>query len=309
VIEVVLRPPLEEDAEGIAEALNAHSRSLFGADAVTPGEIRNWFETPDLDPARDMRVAVLPDGAVAGYADVAGGYGEPMRLWVDLRVRPGYDAVGPPLFELMEQRARERSGGSCVLRAQAQDGDPVTPAVFREAGLRTVRSSYRMEIDLARTRPADPVWPGSLRPVTFDASRGDERVHAAQQAGFADHWEFHPTPIEEWRHSLLRPPHDPSLWFLVEDGDEIAALCLCRPHETGDASLGWVSELAVLPPWRRRGLARALLLHSFAAFRARGLTRVGLGVDAASTTGAVALYESVGMRVVRRNDTYEKVLA
>ncbi len=50
-------------------------------------------------------------------------------------------------------------------------------------------------------------------------------------------------------------------------------------------------------------------MHAFAAFRARGLTRVGLGVDAAGTTGAVALYESVGMRVVRRNDTYEKVLA
>jgi hypothetical protein len=33
---------------------------------------------------------------------------------------------------------------------------------------------------------------------------------------------------------------------------------------------------------------------------------VGLGVDAENVTGAVALYESVGMRQVRRSDVYEK---
>ena len=45
-----------------------------------------------------------------------------------------------------------------------------------------------------------------------------------------------------------------------------------------------------------------------ALFRDRGATRVGLGVDGESTTGAVRLYESVGMRQVRRSDTYEKTL-
>jgi ribosomal protein S18 acetylase RimI-like enzyme len=35
---------------------------------------------------------------------------------------------------------------------------------------------------------------------------------------------------------------------------------------------------------------------------------VSLGVDAESTTGAVRLYERVGMRQVRRADTWEKAL-
>ena len=50
-------------------------------------------------------------------------------------------------------------------------------------------------------------------------------------------------------------------------------------------------------PWRRRGLGLALLLHSFRDFAARGATRVGLGVDAENTTGAVGLYERAGMHV------------
>jgi mycothiol synthase len=50
------------------------------------------------------------------------------------------------------------------------------------------------------------------------------------------------------------------------------------------------------------------LRHSFRDFQARGATRVGLGVDGENTTGAVRLYEQVGMQPVRRSDTYEKQL-
>lgn len=305
--EIVLRAPTEADAGAIADALNALSRSLYGADDITSDEILAWFRTPDIAPAADMRVAVLPDGTVAGYADIGGGYGQPVRLWLDLRLRPGYAAVGPALVAMMERRARERAAGPVLLRAITPDRDAATAALFEDTGMRVVRSSFRMVIELEGL-PEPPVWPAGLTVRPFDPAGGDERVYAAHQDGFADHWEFHPTPIAEWRHWLLRPPHDPSLWFLVEDGDELAAVCLCQPREVGDADMGWVSVLTVRPPWRRRGLARALLLHAFGAFQERGKLRVGLGVDGENTTGAVALYEGAGMRVERRNDTYEKLL-
>ena len=257
-----------------------------------------------------MRVAALPDGSVAAYADLGGGYGDPMRLWLDLRVRPGYEAAGPPLLAVMERRARERATGpgEALLRGIVPDRDAVTAALLHDAGMRVVRSSFRMTIDLDLP-PAQPVWPAGLSVRTLGPDEGDERVFAAQQDGFADHWEFHPTPIGEWRHWMLRPPHDPSLWFLVEDrDDDLVAICLCRPYETGDPDMGWINILAVRPSWRRRGIARALLLHAFSAFRARGRLRAGLGVDAENTTGAVGLYEGVGMRVARRADTYEKAV-
>ena len=55
--------------------------------------------------------------------------------------------------------------------------------------------------------------------------------------------------------------------------------------------------LGVRRAYRGRGLARALLLHTYGVFFARGERRVSLGVDASSPTGATKLYESVGMRV------------
>ena len=64
--------------------------------------------------------------------------------------------------------------------------------------------------------------------------------------------------------------------------------------------------LAVLASHRGRGIGAALLRRSFASFAARGLHRVRLNVDAENATGATALYERVGMRVVNRWDLWER---
>src|SRR5439155_25355916 len=99
-----------------------------------------------------------------------------------------------------------------------------------------------------------------------------------------------------------------ALWWLAEDGGELAGFSRNSWHFSGAPSFGWIDSLGVLPAWRRRGLGTALLRHSFLDFRSRGATRVGLGVDTENVTGAVALYERVGMRIHRSSDTYEKVL-
>ena len=72
--------------------------------------------------------------------------------------------------------------------------------------------------------------------------------------------------------------------------------------------MGWVDTLGVRRPWRRQGLAEALLYHSFRELRRRGRTSVGLGVDASSLTGATRLYEKAGMRAIRKFTRYEKEL-
>jgi mycothiol synthase len=105
--------------------------------------------------------------------------------------------------------------------------------------------------------------------------------------------------FDEWRHwTTKRDNFEPTLWFLALDGEDIAGFSLCRQDDT-DPSAGYVAMLGVRRPWRRRGLGEALLLHAFAAFRARGYTRATLGVDASSPTGATRLYERAGMRVYR----------
>ena len=67
-------------------------------------------------------------------------------------------------------------------------------------------------------------------------------------------------------------------------------------------------EIGVRRPWRGKGYAKALLLHTFREFWDRGFRRVTLGVDSQNPTGATHLYERVGMHVEQENIVYERAL-
>ena len=51
-----------------------------------------------------------------------------------------------------------------------------------------------------------------------------------------------------------------------------------------------------------------MLQHAFGEYYKRGITKVDLGVDAESLTGATDLYKKAGMFVLRQYDMYEKEL-
>ena len=152
-----------------------------------------------------------------------------------------------------------------------------------------------------------PDWPEGVTVRT--ATREDARLaYDVHQETFRDTWENARMPFAVWKHVMLSEAwFDPTLWFLVEHGAEVAAVAFCREHE-GEKGLGWISVLGVRKQWRRQGLGRSLLLHCFHEFRRRGFHAAALGVDADSLTGANRLYESAGMRVVRRSDVYERTL-
>jgi GNAT superfamily N-acetyltransferase len=245
-------------------------------------------------------------GKIVGYADVSAPGDARDVLNVDLRVPPGRLHIAERLMEAVERRAAELGDVGACIRAPANDGDDDYRAALSRHGFRVVRSSFTMEIDL-ETPTEEPVWPGGLTSRPFGP--GEERaVYDAYVEAFADHWGFVAESFADWRTWNLGPNQDTSLWRLVQVGGEIAALCMSAPSRGDDQTLGWVGVLAVRRPWRRRGLARALLLESFGLFRSIGCQRAALGVDSENTTGAIALYEGVGMRATSRSDTWERVL-
>ena len=98
---------------------------------------------------------------------------------------------------------------------------------------------------------------------------------------------------------------DPTLWCVVRSGDEIAAGTICAGDTYGG---GWVHVLFTRRAWRKHGVGTALLSDSFARFWERGEHSIGLGVDAASDTGAFRLYERAGMSPKLGFAVYEKEL-
>jgi ribosomal protein S18 acetylase RimI-like enzyme len=71
---------------------------------------------------------------------------------------------------------------------------------------------------------------------------------------------------------------------------------------------GHTEFISVRRPWRRRGLARALIARSLRVQKELGMTQSALGVDTQNLHGALRLYESMGFEVVKQSATYRKPL-
>ncbi len=99
---------------------------------------------------------------------------------------------------------------------------------------------------------------------------------------------------------------DPALWCVVRAGDEIAAGTICTADTYGG---GFVQILFTRRPWRKQGIGQALLADAFRRLWERGERSVGLGVDAASDSGAFRLYERAGMTPRLGWVMYEKEVA
>jgi len=313
------RPAQMDDAEAVVALLNICSMAQIGTPEAESSELASFWSSPKFDITTSTRVVFDPAGKMVAYADVEDTSSKPVHPFIWARVHPDYEGmgIGSALMNWCEtslHRALSRvpEDVRVAVRGFALTTHEPTNQLFHDQGYTAVRHFWRMVIDLAN-EPPQPGWPEGITITTFEQFGDLRAVVAASDDGFKDHWGYVAKPLDEmvtnWQHWISSDEHhDPSLWFLAMVGDEITAVSLCRPFSSDDPEMGWVNQLAVRRPWRRRGLALALLHHSFGEFFRRGQKRAGLGVDAGSLTGATRLYEKAGMHVSRQYETYEKVL-
>jgi ribosomal protein S18 acetylase RimI-like enzyme len=167
-----------------------------------------------------------------------------------------------------------------------------------------------MVIDLEEMPPR-PFWSDGITVRTMQGLEEARDVIWAIEEAFRDHWGYVEQPFEteyqRWLHFIKNDEqYDPTLWFLAVEGDKIVGISCCKAKTNEDPDMAWVSTLGVRKPWRRKGIALALLHHTFREFYRRGKRRVGLGVDGFSLTGATRLYEKAGMKSVRQFAVFEK---
>jgi mycothiol synthase len=295
---VNVRAPTEADVPGVTELVRALETHFTGRAEMSVADLANEWRQLDLE--RDSWLIEL-DGTLAGYAALY----TKLHTFVDGYVHPEAfgRGIGARLVELAESEARRR--GIDLLRNGVISTDERAQELLVAHGYTVVRHFYRMVIELDEP-PSAPQWPDGLEPSVYDPAEARE-FHAALEEAFDDEWEHKPESFDEWRERRIEAPDaDPTLWFTVKDGAEIAATLVADGERYG---MGWVGALSVRRPWRRQGLGLALLHHAFAELYRRGHKVVGLGVDADNPTGATRLYERAGMRVAWGAALFEKRLA
>jgi ribosomal protein S18 acetylase RimI-like enzyme len=257
-----------------------------------------------LDPAGRIVGWTYPHNATGTDRDFADVY-----TWPEL----GRPALRPLLALIMDRMA-ERAGmfghDPYEVRAGAIPTEQPYIDALADAGFVFFKQHARMQMSLAGAPAVAPEPPPG---VTVREVRGDDedemrRFHAVVEAAFRD--SDHQSPAyEDWRKQV---DNQTSVsfdeWFLAEvDGEVVGAL---QSSDAGrDDDEGWVTRLAVLRAYRKRGIGAALLRRAFAVFAAKGRANAGLGVDLANPTEAARLYYAVGMTPMYQANIYRTFVA
>lgn len=261
-------------------------------------EIVDWINAGAKEDDGFIAFGIDDDaGLVAfSYADCETGH---MAFEIEVRVRPGKPLdLGLPLLQAAREAARDVDPAKPI-HMFANEGAHAYRRWLQERGAVEIRRFWRMLIDLDDNPPSVPE---PAEGVTLRLARDEEsdlrEIFQITDDSFSEHFghtgeRTYEKWIEHWR---KRAGFDLSLWWVAElNGKPVSVLLGQTLSVEGGTTNGHVATLGTLKEARGKGIGTLLLRTSFAEFHKRGLRRVTLGVDSENGTGAVKLYESVGM--------------
>ncbi len=283
---------------------------------------RDYEHLINSTPATDMLMVENPAGELIAYARVEWQRdSEDQQVFgFPFNIHPDYRSVelAHYLLQWVEKRSKEVAletnlGIKAILRAFVRDLDMEQhrKESLELEGFQTVRFMNRMRRDLAEPIDVPPMPEGlEIRPVPETHYRA---TVLAMDEAFRDHWGHSPFTDEMYEQWIKQPNLDPSLWKVAWAGDEIAAGVLNFIDKEANTQFniqrGWTDPIFTRRPWRKRGLAHALIMRSLQMFKEMGMTEAMLGVDTQNPSGAYRLYESCGFKSVMHSAVYEKDLA
>jgi mycothiol synthase len=309
----------ETDYAGMAAANMAARRGAGVDEAITVEQLANdYAHLTNSDRHRDLAIIELDD-RIVGYvrvewldqSDGSRSYDRICILEPGLRGR----GIGTAMLDWAESRIREIAAEHDTDRprwfgAESWDADARARRLLAKCGYEPVRTFFDMVRPDLDEVPASSVPEGfEIRPVGPDDLR---EVWAADAKAFKDHWGGVDESEESFQRFVNDPRLDPSLFVVGFAGDEVAGAVLNVIDDAENALFdrrrGLLDSVFVRRPYRRRGLARALILESLRRLSDHGMTSAWLGVDADNPNAALDLYRSCGFEKGRSTTAYRRPL-
>jgi GNAT superfamily N-acetyltransferase len=282
-------PYTVDDLDAVFAIAAAQQQHDIGRVDVERADFEADWQRPSFDFAT-MTLGVHDGDRMVAFAELIGaGRGE-------AGVLPEYRrrGIGTFLARWLEDAARAKGhpsiGGPVP---QGSDGD----RLLERLGYDVRWTSWVLQVPEGAAIPHREVPPGY---VIREATPADhEAVWTVVEDAFLEWSVRDREPFEDFIASVVgRPGHEPWMLRVVTDpsGEVVGTAALVMAEdEHGRVVEAYVERLAVRRDQRGQGLAQALLVDAFEQGRQHGAPRSGLSTD--SRTGALSLYEKVGMVV------------
>lgn len=278
-------------------------------------DLSSWFQHPtNCDPTQDVLFALI-SGKAVGFTRVWWEEEEtrPARIYyITLRVLPEWQGSGvdAALLDWAENRlikiaAQHPAGLERAFSSHLSEKSALQRALLESRGYQPARYFMRMRRDLENL-PEAPLPEGvEVRPVL---PRDYRALWDASVEGFKDEWSSTRVTEVEYQRWLTSSEFQPLIWQIAWDARENTIIGMVLnfidplENECYGRFRGYTEGICVLPNWRGKGVARALICRSLKMMKALNMQEAALTVDSDNPSGAQRLYLGLGYQ------TYETSL-
>ncbi len=286
------------DIAAAVRVFGSVEKAVDGEVLVDEGDLAATWSMPTFDLAT-MSIRVFEGDRMIACGEVLEGRAE-------VAVVP--DRWGRGIGEALARWTWEvaAAAGMATVGQTVSDRNERAHRLFGELGYFVGWQSWILRRSITAGMEPPDLGPGiTLRPIR--RPEDDRVVFDVIDAAFNE-WRDRPGwSFEDWRAGKLEHPSSrPDLSVIAEvDGSPVGA-GIAFIYEDDAQNEGWVEQIAVAKSHRGRGLGRAMLTQMFRNFAAAGRPQAGLATD--SRTGALSLYEHVGMSVAESYTRFTKDL-
>lgn len=307
----------EADYPLMIDILEATSKADQEERAFTLADLKHDYEhLTNSAPEKDMLFAELNGKAIA-YSRVEWWQEEDPNdriysLFVNLSPDYREQGIEKTMIHWCQNRLRQIAEGhpkdsKRFFQTYSSAFKPGYNTILESLGYAPARFFIEMSRSLENIPDAELPDGITARPVR------EEDWHAVWKASneaFRDHWGYSQPTEEDYQSYKGSKYFQPDLWQVAWDGDEIVSSVMNYIEKDYNKKFnkkrGWTENISTLKPWRRRGIAKALIVRSMHMHKAKGMTEVGLGVDTNNPNGALKLYQKLGYEKDKTWITYRK---
>jgi mycothiol synthase len=280
------RPLTPADLQAIFEVVAACEKHSDGEVEVSLSDIEADWARPEFDPAIGS-LGIEHGGALIAFAEVFKGNAE-----VD--VLPAHRGLGIGTALLAWSEHVACADGRTDVGQTVSDARHDATSLFSANRYEPRWTSWLLQIVLGDEPPDPPSLPPGFAFRDYAPDVDDREVFAVIDGAFTEWPDYESHGFDNFMARFMRRPEVRSeLVPLIVANGRIVGVAV--GYDYGPDNEGWIQHLAVDAAHRGNGLGRALLQESFRRFHALGRRECGLSTD--SRTGALGLYEHVGMHV------------
>jgi GNAT superfamily N-acetyltransferase len=281
---------------------------------MPPGVV---YLSPGFAGGKNVFCARDDTGALVGFAPLFPSLVEQGQhsLWVDLLVDPGLpglDRLRDALLDRLCSRAGEILAGAKALPAQLifqyfpDESERID--YVKQRGFTHAASVFTMGRDLLQPIPPVTVPVGiTIRSWRMESLDEQEAYIAARNICFPES----PVSLGDWQFFMESPMWAVGTCFAAFNGPHLAGSLIAfwdeAENRRAGRSIGFTEYIFVLPQWRGRRIAQALILSGLGYLRSSGLQQAILEVKATNQT-ALGLYQETGFQVLRESWFLQRAL-